>query len=439
MIRTFLIFEIRTTSPTLTVGEPSLDGDDDDIDRPVLRRPDGPPYIPASSLVGSLRVHLDAMELAVDLLGGGSSDEAAPSKIRFLGTELSFPCEPDEPDKWIRRRGRTAIDRKRGAAADRRLWQEQALIEGAMILLIGYCDSPLEDSHWKALRCWEPRIGSMRTGGYGRTELKRIRYGCLDFEKEDDRKRWIESASKVDRASGGVNRVSCLVDDEFEPLPAQTDPIIEVRFNVADALLIDGAIGLDSHGDGGESQVMRSRRRNDDAVWIEGSSWKGLFRSRCEFIVRSIERSERLCESCSTGKPSDDGERPCLICELFGSTKRRGALEFLASKVEGAVPKTLTRTAVDRLSGGAADSKLFTIETICQGSITLRILWIGAKETPEWVVPFLNAVVCDIADGYLGVGAMISQGFGTLCVEDGDRPEMSDLLSLLERQPDLDE
>ena len=167
MIRTFLIFEILTTSPMLIVGEPSLDSHDDDIHKPVLRRPDGRPYIPASSLVGSLRAHLCATKLAVDLLGGRGSDEVSPSKIRFLGTDLQFPCESDDTDKWIQRRYRTAIDRRRAAAADGRLWREETLIEGLTILLIGYCDSPLEDSHWDALRSWEPRIGSMRTSGHG--------------------------------------------------------------------------------------------------------------------------------------------------------------------------------------------------------------------------------------------------------------------------------
>ena len=78
-------------------------------------------------------------------------------------------------------------------------------------------------------------------------------------------------------------------------------------------------------------------------------------------------------------------------------------------------------------------------ETIRQGSLALRILWIGTKEMPEWVVPLLNAVICDIADGYLGIGAMTSQGFGTLGVKDGDRPEICNLLSLLKRHLNVDE
>ena len=149
-----------------------------------------------------------------------------------------------------------------------------------------------------------------------------------------------------------------LVNGEFGPLPAQTAPIIEMPFNIVDPLLI---LAPDESNDRGKSEAFISRRRHDDAVWIEGNSWKGLFRSRCEFIFRSIELFEFLCESCGPGEPIDDEQQSCLICELFGSVRMRGALEFLASKVDDAVFETLTRTAVDRLSGGAADRKLFTI------------------------------------------------------------------------------
>ena len=467
---------------------------------PLSRTHAGDPYVPCSSLVGSLRSHLmgsgtasdNSDSLDVDLLGsrqhgadahleqqldGKASEDGepgeglTPSALRFLGCwvesstweETGGASNPSDPGLGggeasagisTHVRTRTSIDRNRGAPYDKHLWSEELLMPPARIILVGLADIDLSD-YWKYVKTWRPRVGGMRSSGFGESRISSIRYGTVDMGTPDGRGGWLKSVSRVDSHTNGRERFTAFFthQEAVKEDPAEIEPdlrsrrlIVDLDFEIVDELLIDGIEDVDqgrgrrkdddrNRGDG--TTIYKSNRRPDGHVWIEGTSWKGLFRSRCEFILKSLD-----VDVCSPYHTNDDeplGQRTaedtpceCLICEMFGSPSVRGSLEFCSSKILEHKDRVLTRTSVDRITGGAAEGRLFTIEGITGGTVGLRVYWTKCEQIPDAVSALLEAVVCDIHDGFVGIGALTSRGFGTLRLSRAcDRPELANIAELL--------
>ena len=495
-VRTVFEIEIELLSPasvpapaSVPGGAMGFDGEigphtDRNVDQigsvhsPLSRTAVGDPYVPCSSLVGSLRSHLMARDpsakLARILLGGQTlEDEPEPSALRFLGSWVEASMSETTPRAGSQSgpgsvdsgssaglrthtRTRTSIDRKRGAPADKHLWSEELLMSPARIFLIGLTDIDLSD-YWEYIKTWRPRVGGMRSSGFGEARISSIRHGTVDLHTTDGRRKWLKSASKVDSNTNGRERFAALFTHkdvvkedtaEIEPNVRSRPLIVDVSFEIVDEFLIDGALedvdqGRDhrkgddmSKGDG--TSIFKSSRRPDGHVWIEGTSWKGLFRSRCEFILKSLD-----VDACSPDHTNDEKAHSqrtaegtpceCLICEMFGSPRVRGSLEFCSSKILEDEDRVLTRISVDRITGGAAKGRLFNIEGLTRGTVGLKVYGTKGEQIPDVVGAMLEAVVRDIHDGYVGIGALTSRGFGTVRLSSAcDPPKLANIAELLQ-------
>jgi CRISPR/Cas system CSM-associated protein Csm3 (group 7 of RAMP superfamily) len=484
------------TSGAVSAPESRGPGSALDAALPVARDHTGHPAVPATSLAGSLRAHAAAHggPDTVLFLFGGTRQESDPddptrprtiavaSPVRFLGTRTRLP---DTTPKTVHRT-RNALDRHRAAVAPHALFTRELLPPGTEITLWLRLDAdPVApatpaaeraDAHEHAARIareraqalehllatWRPVIGGSRTAGHGRARLTTARRRTLDLTDPADRRHWLLTGgpSLYDNApditahllphSGPGDRPG---PDGQENAPAHHagEPLLLDRvlaFDIVDALHI--GTSLTSQEGRGTTDAALLHRDHHGYPVIPGSTWKGLLRSRCEFILRSL--GETACPPPNTQTPNlhetgaeqadEHSEQQqcqgvCRICRAFGHTRGRGRLVFLDSPLlahaaprpgPDGTPAPVTRrnhVALDRITGGAAAGLLYTHEVVEQARAELRILDeppdpANAPPPDELLLDVLRLALYDLHTGALGIGHATTRGYGTLRGADHD-------------------
>lgn len=134
-----------------------------------------------------------------------------------------------------------------------------------------------------------------------------------------------------------------------------------------------------------------------DIPVIPGTSWAGAFRHRMEEFI--------------------DKDK---VISLFGTVnekekkKKKSLISFSESTITGGSDKTISRTAIDRFTGGAAEGALYTEKTHYGGNtkLTIRIDNMDRLSEREQVLNALAAAILDLHFGYLAVGGLTSVGRG---------------------------
>lgn len=361
-----------------------------DIDLPVVRNPlTGEPWLPGASVAGSLRAHLGGR--AETWLGRspegfeetGRGNELERSRLAVLGCVLG-EC-PGEP---ISNAGATAVDSRRGAAKGGSLRTYEWAAPRRVIVAFeqeGEQDEALLD----ALACWHPSLGRGRGAGLGQTRVLRV--AALSVDLGDvagldfwlgDRRAWYANPTAVAgcawserrgvEAGGGWRRVPLVVR---EPLRVGTGKRVEA------------------------GKPLPALRRRADEFLVPGSSWKGVFRHRVEYILGAL--------GCT-------GERAQGIIDvLFGSQQLgRGMLWFGESALRVRAPKKRTHIAIDRFTGGVRHGATYSTESAPPGT-ELDFCWRWEDgEAPAAVANLVGHVLRDLHDGLASVGAMGSRGYG---------------------------
>ncbi|AOR31083.1 hypothetical protein BFF78_08540 [Streptomyces fodineus] len=465
---------------------------------PVARDHTGRPAVPATSLAGSLSAHAAAHSgpEAVLFLFGGTRQETDPddptrprtiavaSPVRFLGTHTRLP---DTAPKTVHRT-RNAIDRHRAAVTPHALFTRELLPPGAEITLWLRLDAdPVPpatpaaervDAHERSARAaeeralalegllatWRPVIGGSRGTGHGRARITAARRRTLDLTDPADRRHWL--------LKGGPALYDDAQDIAAQLLPRSDDPGHSsdldgqenakaqnagyhlllgrvLAFDVVDALHI-GTGRMSQEGRRATDAALLHRDHQDRPA-IPGSAWKGLLRSRCEFILHSL--GQNACSPPHTQTPDthgtgvkqdgEQGEKPqcqgtCRICRAFGHTGGRGRLVFLDSPLlahdaphlgpDGGAPARVTRRnhiALDRVTAGVAAGVLYTYEVVEQARAELRILDdppdpAHAPPPDELLLDVLRLALHDLHTGAIGIGHATTRGYGTLHGADDD-------------------
>lgn len=362
-----------------------------DVDRELLVDREGHPWIPASSLAGSLRAHLAAHGADERLMGSRpprdrrTRDPLMPSALSVLGTQLRANSKHPRP---LRTNvvASTAIDPVRQAAHPRSLRSSRVVDEPASIEVYLMYAGELPDADRSLLESWRPSVGRDRTRGGGTAKLHAIAYRRYDLDNHDDLHAWLSAP--------GPGRFR---DAKEQPIPRQPDPtVLSATFEIVDAVHI---------GTGTTRKRAADYRARSGMPLIPGSTWKGIFRSRAGYILRTRFGADIAC--CQ-----QDGCATCLLCDLFGSTARRGRLAFADSPIHDAKPAIQPHVAIDRVSGGSRDKLLFSQHVVGGGKLTLQVRALGTVSPWERLLQL--HVIRDIDDGLLGVGGGAMRGHGTL-------------------------
>jgi CRISPR/Cas system CSM-associated protein Csm3 (group 7 of RAMP superfamily) len=396
---TFLIAEI-TVEPGWAVGTVPID--DPTLDRDLLLDSDGRPWIPGSALAGSLRAHLrhhDARhgtDLDNTLMGSRppahSGDTTDPSPLWILGTRFTPDPASNALTEII---GQTAIDRRRGAASPSTLRYSRTVAAGGTLTAYLRHDGSLTDGQLDALAAWQPAIGRDRTTGGGHARLHRLHHGTIDLATADGMHTWLHHT--------GPALVEAVATHSITP-PPLPQPWLQADLHVVDALLV---------GDPRPTGAAQPRSRQNQPL-VPGSAWKGLFRSRVEYILRSRYGADAACQ-----QPTGCGT--CPTCQVFGHQDGRGQLVFHDSPIlDAQQPPARTHVAIDRVTGGARKGLLYQTAPVTAGRLRLRIDTLA--DVPPWLPNVIQHVLRDLHDGLIGVGSRTTRGMGTLRLDTRPTP-----------------
>ncbi|AWR96116.1 CRISPR-associated RAMP protein [Acidianus sulfidivorans JP7] len=163
---------------------------------------------------------------------------------------------------------------------------------------------------------------------------------------------------------------------------------------------------------------------------IPGSSWKGIFRSTGERILRL--KNIRVCSGVGKDyclnnykkeREFEEGlkgnidkalqifwDYTCLNCKIFGTMSVIGAVRFLDSLPINYSLNTRSMIAISRTEGAVARKALVTVEYVDVGS-KFNFKMIGYN-LPNYAIGYLFTIMKNIHDGFTQVGGHKSRGFG---------------------------
>lgn len=197
--------------------------------------------------------------------------------------------------------------------------------------------------------------------------------------------------------------------------------------------------------------ILRVRLNDRDVPFIPGSSWKGVFRSYFDTVIRSnggftCEPTGKatcmsqpvVCDYCGSEIEEDRLEKIarrlsaagnyqvlrrllwenlCLSCKLFGSQSYKSKIVFYdsfpLSEVRIGVRAGI---AIDRRTGAAAQRALYQVEYIEPGAefsfhITMDTI-------PNYAVGLLVQALKDLKAGLVKIGGFKTRGFGLVDLKD---------------------
>ncbi|MFF0520680.1 RAMP superfamily CRISPR-associated protein [Actinomadura nitritigenes] len=379
------------------------------VDRDLLVDRNGDPWIPPSALAGSLRAHLAEHSADENLMGSRPPDPATdepsdssdgerlePSLLWLLGTRIRDRDRDAAPGTEVV--ASTAVDPRRRSALPTLLRHTRQVGRASRIELYLQHDGNLTDDDLHLLATWRPAIGRDRTRGGGSARLARLAYRAYDLDDADQLRAWLQTT--------GPDRFTGLSD---VTIPVPPDPtVLSANFEIVDPLHLGTGSDRIKEVNGRKITQAVSRTRGGPPL-IPGSTWKGLFRARTGYILRS-----RFGETAACTMQTGCGQ--CPLCALFGSSGHRGRLAFRDSTLSRARTTSRTHVAIDRISAGARDKLLFNRQIVEAGRFTLVIHQL--ETVTDWERNLLLHVVRDLHDGLIGVGGGAQRGDGTVRLVD---------------------
>jgi CRISPR/Cas system CSM-associated protein Csm3 (group 7 of RAMP superfamily) len=404
----FIVFTLRFTEPGgVTVpGRPEqgahllLDTD-----------PEGRPQLPGTTLAGALREMIReerGEDAAADMFGrllppgAGADVDAQASKIWVLGTRPvdSLPTEV---------RASTKISRSSGAAEANTLRTEEMLPPGTRFeVFLRWDDAPAESVREFAerLAAWRPLIGRGVSRGRGRCAVEDVRHGTLNLSDPDDLLRWLTMSGPA------LARAVAAEEAEAPAGAALEDALLQVTVSI---------IGPCRVGSGEEPQdQLIPIFRLAGAPVLPGTGLKGLFRSRAEYILRSVGMGPVPCDNQRCGT--------CWTCQVFGSgggqdvtstsVGVRSAVRIPDAAVRDPVEISRTHIAIDRFTGGVLPGALYIMEALESGSFTVHVERLSALDAGRVgeIRAVFRLVLEDLTDGIIGIGGSVARGYGSVSV-----------------------
>lgn len=425
----FLTFILRFTEP----GGVTVPGGPDQSQVVLDLDPEGQVHLPGTSLAGALRElarERRGDELAVNWFGpilSGTEAEAKASRVWVLGSQRL-----DRADTQLL--SSTRIDRARGAAAGNTLRTEEVLPAGARFEVFLRWDDAFDGELAELaelVAAWRPLIGRGISRGRGRCAVESVRYGTLQLSDPADLLRWLTAHGPELARQVASTPVEAPAGD------AGDAPLFQVAARIVGPL----RIGTGNKPEPGSREPLRLQRTKPGGPpVVPGTTLKGVFRSRAEFILRSVIGEPAACLPGTCGK--------CWTCQVFGygggadtgstSVGSRAAIRFADAVVSAPVEATRAHIAIDRFTGGVLDGALYAAEGLEAGTFTIEadLLPGPAAETrrPEIAAVF-RLVLEDLNDGIIGIGAATTRGYGSVQIAfsaaEGGLPELADARQIL--------
>lgn len=381
--------ELILKSPLL-IGDGEGETSDNFKDIHVLKNYDGVPFIPGTSLCGVLREYIESIDKksVAKLFGDAQKFQSAIQidDIKLDKTEI------------VTRDG-VRIDGLTGTGIDGGKYDYEAVDRGVvgnlniLVNLRGCHDESLKDTIAALIGKLKDgiRLGALTSKGFGLVAVKDLKAQFYDFTKKADVIAWLTGKDSQSKTISPTKKIS----------DSPADFVVDAKFAFNSSFIVrDYDINIDDDAKNISAVSMKSR---NDFV-IPGTSLKGIFRHRAEYIFRKLGFDEKKLDNLMG--TSDD------------KTKIKSRFIVAESYVnnEHVTDIAHTRNKIDRFTGGVLQGTLFTTKPVWQKNFDAPSITIHFEihNAEDYEVALGICLLRDLWFGNVAIGGEKSIGRGTV-------------------------
>ncbi|MGB3217647.1 MAG: RAMP superfamily CRISPR-associated protein, partial [Anaerolineae bacterium] len=393
-------------------------------DMPLLRDPrDGvTPLLTGASIAGALRSHLREIErgygeeaqekdLAEQLFGRLDKKSTLQSWLLVddaLGVSTGFEL-----------RDGVAIDTATRTAEDKKKFDIELLAAGtAFDIRLEFLETkdnrdllPGLATTLDGLTRGQIGLGQRKRRGYGRCRITEWRVRRYNLTKPEGLLTWLDDDGKAEKRGDDI---FALLDVSQGPSDKRNWFRIEATFGLPNSLLIRS-----SSGEPGSPDMLhlKSRRRGELHPIVPGTSLAGAVRSRAFRIAKTVlgqDEAQKLIDSMF-GHMDEEGASPHTKLSAADRPKPVGSRVVTEeSLVSGSRDMVESRVKIDRFTGGAFPTALFSEQPVFGGAEAEVKLTLTLRNPKETEMGLLLLVLKDLWTGDLPLGGESSVGRGRL-------------------------
>lgn len=394
-------------------------------DMPLLRDPsDGvTPLLTGASIAGALRAYLREMER-----GYGEEGKANDLAGRLFGSldrrrsVQSWLLVDDALGKTagIELRDGVAIDPKTRTAEDRKKYDIELLAAGTTFdLRLEFLESeesrdllPALATALNGLAKGEIGLGMRKRRGFGRCRVTEWGVRKYDLTQPAGLVAWLEDDLRGETrgtdifALLGVSRLAQDCRRWFQ---------MEATLWLPGSLLIRSSTGQPGSPD---MVHLKSLRRGDIQPIVSGTSLAGALRGRALRIANTVlgEQKGRELVDAMFGPPMDEDSNAPERARSAAGRPLPGSSRVIVeeSVIEGGRDLVQSRVKIDRFTGGAFPTALFSEQPLFGNGQAEVKLTVSLRNPEAWEVGLLLLVLKDLWTGDLPLGGESSVGRGRL-------------------------
>ena len=391
------------------------------------------PFIPGSSFRGMMRetmlnlfqrqlVSLNNSDMLMQLLGEArvaETDAKQTDKGAGMGRMRVLDLHQLAADETSHSRFHSSIDPVTHTTEAHKLFSRQVVPAGARFQLVIQLelvtDKQLE-LVFATLKQFNGKqtqtLGSSGAGGYGQ-------FRCADIKTTGVTKEALQGWLK--QPQGGP------LQDLYQPIPVAlidtqmplSELIVELQIHADEPLVshdesLRRLIEQQAKQSGQEETVANilAQRTKDNKLLLPGSAVKGLLRAHTRKILLTLASQAQSIASSADFKAINQSVN-VLTSQLFGHTEHKGIIhcsDWLSPQPVSF--KQQQFNAIDRFTGGVAQSALYSVEFGYAEELHGKLCVIQPKALPKWALAISVLLARDALEGDLTIGWGKQKGFG---------------------------
>lgn len=378
--------ELVLKSPLL-IGDGAGETSDNFKDIHVLKNQDGVPFIPGTSICGVLHEDFINSETLQKLFG---DEKNLQSAIQIDDVQLS--------GGKITTRDGVKIDSLTGTGVTGGKYDYEAVERGArgnlriMVNLRGcHKDENFKGAVAELLGKLKSgiRVGALTSKGFGNAAAENLNAEFYNFQNKNDVIAWLTDKGAAEKLSP-AEKISASVEDF----------VVDAEFVFNSSFIVrDYEIGADDKKQNISAVTLKSL---EDFV-IPGTSWKGIFRHRAEYIFGRLNLNAKLLDKLMGSSDGEKIKSRFIVSESYVESKNFAEFPHARNKI-------------DRFTGGTLQGTLFTTKPAYQKNFDVPTLKVhfeirNAKTFEAALAIFL---LRDLWLGEVAIGGEKSIGRGTL-------------------------
>lgn len=370
---------------------------------------DGVPLLPGTSIAGAVQDYLKEKKNTNYPSFWGDSISRYDNKVYFydspLRNDLSSGLE-----NVIDIRKCHAHDKELGGAADKKMFERTFLKQGCRFHVIvkvfslktekKQVEAFFQDMAKGIQKGWI-LFGGNKNAGAGQLRIERVKHAHFDmFDLSSLKSYYLFQPLEINDPS--------YVEYGFSQEGTNNQVIsISLDGQIRDAILLKGE---DKETDEEGHQIATSIKSNGQYI-IPGTTWKGVLRSYCEKICKTLEMGEE--------------KRTDLLEVMFGTNndgtkngekQQCGKVRVHDTVIEEPATKCYTRIKIDRFTGGTISGAKLTSNAITKGKVKIALDFLPIMEEVQrkQAIALLFLTVRDLGLSKIPLGSMASVGFGRI-------------------------